>query len=266
MTADLPADTSADRETRPLYARLLRLKHLNPSGALCFCFLEGTVALGLLLALAELVSPWAIPVLPLVVAAMVKLNDVVAGAVVRSAQQVPDRERARFRLERESVVGRAAVARTEPARPGAVTGKVSMDTVRGAGAPDGTGPTAADPVGGPVRPAVEDDARYGDDPARHTGRTNAVGPGAAESAAAGRPARHETATDGRGRGGTTAGGSEWFSTRPSTAGRTGTGSYAVNMHPTEPLENRPPQSWPAGIEEPGTAEQRARQSGSHRYE
>jgi hypothetical protein len=68
---------------KPLYARMLRLRHLSPSGFLCFVYLEGAVALGILLALAELVSWWGVLVLPITVAAMVKLNDVVAGALTR---------------------------------------------------------------------------------------------------------------------------------------------------------------------------------------
>src|SRR5206468_5281774 len=64
--------------TRPLYARLLRLKHITPGGLLCFVFLEGAVALGVLLALAELVTWWGVLLLPLTVALMVKLNDVFA--------------------------------------------------------------------------------------------------------------------------------------------------------------------------------------------
>lgn len=68
---------------QPLYARTLGLQYLTPSGFLCFVFFEGTVALGVLLALAELVSWWGVLVLPITVAAMVKLNDVVAGAVSR---------------------------------------------------------------------------------------------------------------------------------------------------------------------------------------
>jgi hypothetical protein len=70
---------------RPLYARVLRLKHLSPSGLLCFVFLEGAIALGILLALAELVSWWGVIVLPVLVAAMVKLNDVIAGFLSRPA-------------------------------------------------------------------------------------------------------------------------------------------------------------------------------------
>ena len=70
---------------RPLYARLLRLRHITPSGFLCFVFLEGTVALGALLSLAELVSWWAVLVLPATVALMVKLNDVIAGVLTVTA-------------------------------------------------------------------------------------------------------------------------------------------------------------------------------------
>ncbi|HET6482911.1 MAG TPA: hypothetical protein VFG35_23145 [Actinoplanes sp.] len=66
---------------RPLYARMLRLKFLTPSGFLCFVFLEGAVALGILLALAELVSWWGVLVLPATVAIMVKLNDAIAGSL-----------------------------------------------------------------------------------------------------------------------------------------------------------------------------------------
>jgi hypothetical protein len=72
-------------EHRPLYARMLRLRNIAPSGLLCFVFLEGSIALGLLLALAELVSWWGVLVLPVMVALMVKLNDVIAGSLTRAA-------------------------------------------------------------------------------------------------------------------------------------------------------------------------------------
>ncbi len=64
---------------QPLYARMLRIRHLSLGGLLCFVFLEGTLALGALLALAELVSWWGVLVLPAAVAVMVKFNDMVAG-------------------------------------------------------------------------------------------------------------------------------------------------------------------------------------------
>ncbi|GGN28354.1 hypothetical protein FHR83_007845 [Actinoplanes campanulatus] len=71
----------ADEANRPLYARALRLRRLAPSGLLCFVFLEGAVVLGILLALAELVSWWGVLVLPVTVALMVKFNDLVAGVI-----------------------------------------------------------------------------------------------------------------------------------------------------------------------------------------
>jgi hypothetical protein len=94
--------------SRPLYARMLRLRYLAPSGFLCFVFLEGAVALGFLLALAELVSWWGVVVLPIAVALMVKLNDAVTGALIRPAPDV-------------APLGRVAVAPTVPMqRPPAV--------------------------------------------------------------------------------------------------------------------------------------------------
>ncbi|WP_422736460.1 hypothetical protein ACN263_23255 [Micromonospora sp. WMMD729] len=121
------ATVSADEERyRPLYARLLGLRFVNPGGVLCFLFFEGTIALAVLLALAELVTWWAVLVLPVVVAAMVKLNDMVAAVVIRSAALVPEQERDRFRRQMEPVVGRArvewgavtpVVVTTDPVRP-----------------------------------------------------------------------------------------------------------------------------------------------------
>jgi hypothetical protein len=86
MTRSRRAGLSRDEaRQQPMYARLLGLQYLAPGGFLCFVFLEGAVALGFLLALAELVSWWGVVVLPMVVATMVKLNDVVAGALIRPA-------------------------------------------------------------------------------------------------------------------------------------------------------------------------------------
>ncbi|MBY8875151.1 hypothetical protein K7640_25295 [Micromonospora sp. PLK6-60] len=117
--ATIPAD---EERFRPLYARLLGLRFVNPGGVLCFLFFEGAVALAVLLALAELVSWWAVLVLPAAVAVMVKLNDVVAEMVVRSAALVPEQERDRFRRELEPAVGRVAVDWSARAVPGVVVG------------------------------------------------------------------------------------------------------------------------------------------------
>ncbi|WP_341717194.1 hypothetical protein QQG74_25250 [Micromonospora sp. FIMYZ51] len=104
--ATIPAD---EERYRPLYARVLGLRFVNPGGVLCFVFFEGTIALASLLVLAELVRWWAVLVLPAAVAVMVKLNDLVAAAVVRSAAAVPEQERDRFRRQMEPVVGRVRV-------------------------------------------------------------------------------------------------------------------------------------------------------------
>ncbi len=71
----------APKNTRPLYARVLRLKHVHPGSVLCFVYFEGSVAVGVLLAFAELITWWMALVLVLAVAVMVKLNDLIAGAV-----------------------------------------------------------------------------------------------------------------------------------------------------------------------------------------
>jgi hypothetical protein len=94
---------------RPLYARVLRLRHFEPSGMVCFILLEGSVATALILALAELVSWWGLIVLPVAVALLVKVNDVIAGIVARNSDQVPQRERERFEREVRPAIGRATV-------------------------------------------------------------------------------------------------------------------------------------------------------------
>nr|BFE65454.1 hypothetical protein GCM10020063_099800 [Dactylosporangium thailandense] len=82
----------------PLYVRALRLRHLHVGGFVSFLLFECMIAAGVLLALAELVSWWAVPVLPAVVAIMVKVNDMVIGgsrrarALARGAERgSPDR-------------------------------------------------------------------------------------------------------------------------------------------------------------------------------
>ncbi|MER7460193.1 hypothetical protein [Micromonospora sp. NPDC126480] len=115
------ATVAADEERyRPLYARVLGLRFVNPGGVLCFVFFEGAIALAALLALAELVTWWAVLVLPATVAVMVKLNDLVAARVVRSAALVPEQERDRFRRQMEPVVGTARVDWIRHSVPGVV--------------------------------------------------------------------------------------------------------------------------------------------------
>ncbi|MFB9359337.1 hypothetical protein [Actinoplanes nipponensis] len=95
---------------------MLGLQYLAPGGFLCFVFLEGAVALGILLALAELVSWWGVLVLPVMVAVMVKLNDVVAGSLIHPApatRPAPD----------------AAAPDAAPGSPGAETVRLSAAVI-----------------------------------------------------------------------------------------------------------------------------------------
>lgn len=118
-----------------MYAKVLGLQYLRPSNLLCFVFFEGAIALAALLALAELAQWWVVLVLPLSVAAMVKLNDVIAGSVLRAgSNQAP------------KAFGRAAV-------PGAaVRGTAVRGTaVRGAAAIAGASASGGSGRGWPRR-------------------------------------------------------------------------------------------------------------------
>ena len=66
-------------EKKPLYPRLLRLKHVHPNAWQRAVLGEGMAVLGALLVMADLASGWSILVLPLAMAVVVKSHDVVAG-------------------------------------------------------------------------------------------------------------------------------------------------------------------------------------------
>jgi hypothetical protein len=107
----VPKFAAEEAPPQPFYARLLRLRHLEPGALLCFCFFEGAIGLAALLALAEVVPWWAVVALPAAIAVMVKVNDLVAGAVLRSAAGVAEREQQRLRQLVTPAVGRAPVRR-----------------------------------------------------------------------------------------------------------------------------------------------------------
>ena len=73
---DVPSSASA---RRPLYSRLLGLRRLRLRPWQRAVLGEGSLAAAALLVLADLATAWALLVLPLAVAALVKLHDVVAG-------------------------------------------------------------------------------------------------------------------------------------------------------------------------------------------
>jgi hypothetical protein len=93
---------------RPLYARLLGLRYVRPSALMSFLLFECAIAVAALLALAELVSWWAVAVLPLSIAAMVKLDDVVTGTMRRAARPIA--------VKRASAPQRPTVVPTEGVR------------------------------------------------------------------------------------------------------------------------------------------------------
>ncbi|MEV6694287.1 hypothetical protein AB0M35_22710 [Micromonospora sp. NPDC051196] len=165
--ATIPAD---EQRYRPLYARVLGLRFVNPGGVLCFVFFEGAIALAALLTLAELVKWWAVVVLPAAVAVMVKLNDLVAASVVRSAAAIPEQERDRFRRQMEPIVGRARVDWLPHSLPGVVVRVDGVEPVDHQDGPDGRAGRRADSAG-PGHHAGGADARA-------RGGADTAGPGA----------------------------------------------------------------------------------------
>lgn len=167
---------------RPFYARALSLRHLNPGGVLCFLFFEGTIALGVLLALAELTTWWSVLVLPVTVAAMVKINDAVAGALVRSGS----RSRGPSGAFQGPGTGASQPVHSAPGQP--VVGRAAVSGAgRGASG-------AAVPVG-PEAPPHRGSVYHGGFPYRGNGPVNsgigsAAGPGPGPIAGHGGYAAH----------------------------------------------------------------------------
>jgi hypothetical protein len=68
---------------RPLVVVALRLHHIHPSSWLRTVLVVVPVVAGVVLWLADLASPWAILAAPVVVALVLKANDVLAGLLRR---------------------------------------------------------------------------------------------------------------------------------------------------------------------------------------
>ena len=99
---------------RPLYFRLLRVRHLRTGPVGLFALFEGSIALALLLYLAGIVNEWGLLAIPLAVAVMVKLNDAVAAALIRPMALAQLRT---LRPSEEPAVGRSpAPGPTYPTR------------------------------------------------------------------------------------------------------------------------------------------------------
>ena len=79
-TADAPAAPKR-REKKPLYPRLLRLRHIQPNAWQRAALGEGAIGVGVLLAMADLATAWGIVVIPVAVAAIVKAHDALQGVL-----------------------------------------------------------------------------------------------------------------------------------------------------------------------------------------
>ena len=95
MTADA-------RQRRQTYPRLLRLRHVRLRAWQRAVLGEGSLVLAVLLVLADLASAWALLVLPVLVAVLVKAHDVVAGLLpTPGTPTAPVREDRRRRDDEE---------------------------------------------------------------------------------------------------------------------------------------------------------------------
>lgn len=104
---------------RSLYVRLLRLHHLRLSALVTFALFEGSIGVSVLLALAEIVSWWGLLAIPLTVALMVKLNDIVAGSLVRPF--------ALAHLATPRIAGGLIVGRSPVPRASRITAEIGAD-------------------------------------------------------------------------------------------------------------------------------------------
>jgi hypothetical protein len=85
---ELPAEATAGKKAKkPLYPRLLRLRHIEPNAWQRAALGEGAIGVGVLLAMADLASAWTIVVLPLAVAAVVKGHDLLQGLLEHTPDQ-----------------------------------------------------------------------------------------------------------------------------------------------------------------------------------
>jgi hypothetical protein len=126
----------------PLYVRALKLRRLRIGGLVSFLLFECMIAVGVLLALAELVSWWAVAVLPGAVALMVKVNDLAMGG------RRPARAGRTARAQRP--------ARAEPSAPAATApAAAKVEPARTAAGRSGAAPSQASASGRGTPPAEE---------------------------------------------------------------------------------------------------------------
>ena len=99
----------------PLYWRLLRLRHVHPNSWQRAAFFEGTLAVAVVLVLADVASAWLLLALPVAVAAIVKAHDVLVGWLGPGTgpAHMPEPVVAEPKPESEAAAG-TEVADTEP--------------------------------------------------------------------------------------------------------------------------------------------------------
>ncbi len=78
-----PAGPASPAPAAALYPRLLRLRHIHPNAWQRAVLGEGVLILAALLVLADLATAWALLILPLAVAVVVKAHDLLAGVLER---------------------------------------------------------------------------------------------------------------------------------------------------------------------------------------
>lgn len=84
----------------PLYHRLLHLRHYRPGPVMTFALFEGSIIAAALLSFAEILDWWSVLAIPLIVAALVKFNDLVAALPVRALLREPGSARGVARVPR----------------------------------------------------------------------------------------------------------------------------------------------------------------------
>lgn len=70
---------ASGESSKPIYPRVLRLKHVHPTAWQRALLVEGMMVVGGLAALADKATSWAPLILPVAAAAVVKFHDVLAG-------------------------------------------------------------------------------------------------------------------------------------------------------------------------------------------
>ncbi len=157
------------RPTRPLYFRILRIRHLRPGWLATLVLFEGSCFVGVILTLADLTNGWAMLAVPAAVAVVLKFNDAIAGVLKRPL--------AVAQLNMPRPLGPVAVGRSPVPRPSRPTSSFSTDdaqldpdahpggeVVRGVASVPGSGRTHARKPRPGIGPTAEPEPAIPDEP------------------------------------------------------------------------------------------------------